>query len=188
MKDDSSSMIVVIDKTSCQSTSTRDTDQSSKMSMKFQFDAELLGSQVYQRAIRSLVRSAGPREPVQLKPCRVLLLGARDGGKETMMKQIKLSNRNSHRVTEILCYRLTVLSALVDLVLNSLALCENSGLRLIDDEDKSRINLLLQQDLPIQQMEPEILVATKYLGAQIRSHLLSSGKRKALSLLDHSTI
>lgn len=188
VKDDSSSLIVVIDKTSGHSTSTRDTDQSSKMSMKFQFDAELLGSQVYQRAIRSLVRSAGPREPVQKPSCRVLLLGARDGGKETMMKHMKLSNRNSHRVTEILCYRLTVLSALVDLVCNSLEACENAGLKLIDDEDRTRINLVLQQELPIQQMEPELLAATNYLGAQIRSHLLSCDKSQALSALDHSTI
>ena len=181
-------MIVVVDKTSGHSTSTRDTDQSSKMSMKFQFDAEVLGSQVYQRAIRSLVRSAGPREPVQKQSCRVLLLGARDGGKETMMKQMKLSTRNSHRVTEILCYRLTILSALVDLLRNSLELCENGGLKVVDDEDKTRINVVLQQELPIRQMEPELLAAIKYIGAQIRSHLLSCERSQALSSLDRSTI
>ena len=182
VKDDSSSMVVVIDRTSGYSRSTGDTEQSSKMSLKFQFDAEILGSQVYQRAIRSLVRRAGPREPVQKRSWRVLLLGARDGGKETMMKHIKLSNHNNHRVTEILCYKLTILSTLVDLVRIGLRSCEKAGFQVIDSEHKSSVNLIFEQTLPIEETRPELLAAIEYLGCQIDS-LLSNFCEEAQELL-----
>ena len=59
VQDDSSSLIVLRDTASYFSGGTQSTEQSSKFSMKFRFDAEIMGSRVYQRAVRSLFRRRG---------------------------------------------------------------------------------------------------------------------------------
>jgi hypothetical protein len=56
VKDYSSSLYVLRDTASCFSGLTNSTGNSSKMSTVFLFDAELMGSAVYQRAVRSLFR------------------------------------------------------------------------------------------------------------------------------------
>ena len=49
-------MIVLRDTASCFSSGTQSTEQSYNISLTFPFDAELMGSRVYQRAVRSLFR------------------------------------------------------------------------------------------------------------------------------------
>lgn len=58
VKDDSSSLVVIRDSASLLSASTNTTENSSKLSMRFMFDGELLQSKVYQGTIRSLLRRA----------------------------------------------------------------------------------------------------------------------------------
>jgi hypothetical protein len=56
IRDDSSSLIVLRDSASLFSSSTHTKANSSKLSMRFGFDGELLGSRVYQGTMRSLIR------------------------------------------------------------------------------------------------------------------------------------
>ncbi|KAL3418868.1 G-protein alpha subunit [Phlyctema vagabunda] len=58
VRDDSSSLDVLFDSASFFSRSTGTTQRSSKMSLKFLFDGELINSKVYQNYFRSLVRRA----------------------------------------------------------------------------------------------------------------------------------
>jgi hypothetical protein len=64
VKDDSSSLVVLRDSASFLSSCTKTTENSSKLSMRFMFDGELLQSRVYQGTVRSLLRRAirGGRE------------------------------------------------------------------------------------------------------------------------------
>lgn len=56
IRDDSSSLVVLRDSASLFSSCTDTTANSSKISMRFTFDRELLGSKVYQGTMRSLIR------------------------------------------------------------------------------------------------------------------------------------
>jgi hypothetical protein len=58
MRDDSSSLIVLRDSESYLTDTTCSTERSSRLSVKFSFDHELLQSRVYQGTVRSLIRWA----------------------------------------------------------------------------------------------------------------------------------
>ena len=185
VKDDSSSLIVLPDTASEFTKFSQSTENSSKMSRVFQFDAELINSRVYQRAIRSMVREAGhlPR-----KECKVLLLGARESGKETLMKKLKISHRNHNRVTEILCYKYTILSAVVDLMRKILLLLKSAGLESLVELSQRHANLVFQQKLPIDGMTPELAATIEHLWETIVPLLPCIRQVRDLSPLDKAAL
>lgn len=159
-KDDSSSLIALPDRASGLTQVTRSAESSSKMSQVFQFDAELFSSGVYQRAVRSMVRDARHSYRTERK---VLLLGARGGGKEDLMKQMKISHRNGNRATEILCYKYVVLSATIDLLRKVLLLLDNAGPEDILHICKSHTDIIFEPNLPIDSMTAEITAALELI-------------------------
>jgi hypothetical protein len=62
LKEDSSSLIVMYDSASFNSKRTTTTTATSKFSVRFAFDAELLKHRAYQSTIRALMRRAGDKE------------------------------------------------------------------------------------------------------------------------------
>ena len=160
VKDDSSSMVVLGDMDSDLTKQTRSTDNSSKLSRVFQFDTELIGSAVYQRAVRSMVRTT---KNIPRKECKILLLGARGSGKETLMRQMKMSQHNHNRVTEMLCYKHIILSAVVDLMQKVPLLLKDASLVSIARNCEGYEDIIRQQKLPIDNMTPELAVALDHL-------------------------
>ena len=160
VKDDSSSMVVLGDMDSDITKQTRSTDNSSKLSRVFQFDTELIGSAVYQRAVRSMVRTT---KNIPKKECKILLLGARGSGKETLMRQMKMSQHNHNRVTEMLCYKHIILSAVVDLMQKVPLLLKDASLVSVARTCEGYEDIIRQQSLPIDKMTPELAVALEYL-------------------------
>lgn len=159
VKDSSSSMAVLLDTASNSSGKSQPTDNMSKMSKVFQFDTELISSAVYQRAVRSMTRN--PRN-VPSRDCKFLLLGARGSGKELLMKQIKISQQNHNRMTELLCYKYTILSAVVDIMRRTLLALRQSGLGTLVDQSwwcEGRTELICRQELPIDRMTVELAAA-----------------------------
>lgn len=193
IKDDSSSLVAIADTTSRQSSSTISTQQSSQASKKFQFDAELLGSEVYQRAIRSLVRQPRLAEKTQRaaftpkRACRILLLGARDGGKEDVIKHIKLSPQNCQHTTETLSYRLTIRSALVALI-RTFLISQKADQELPVDKADPYASLVLRQELPIDAMNPELLTAVENVGARLNRILAIRRRSRPLFSLEQPTL
>ena len=123
------------------------------MSTEFQFDNELFSSAVYQRAVRSTLKAPEKRS------AKLLLLGARESGKELLMKKMKVSSRNENRMTELLCYKYTILSAVVDLLRQILPL-----LKEMDSENSSPpraglTNIIWQQSLPLDGITPQLAAA-----------------------------
>ena len=153
-------MVVLLDSASDATRPTQSTDNLSKMSRVFQFDAELISSPVYQRAVRSMTRSS--TKVVPRKECKLLLLGARGSGKETLMKQMKVSQHNSNRTTELLCYKYIILSAVVDIMRRTLLLLKVSGLDTLVDQSwwcEGRTDMICQQELPVDRMATELAAA-----------------------------
>ncbi|KAL8790150.1 MAG: hypothetical protein Q9195_006530 [Heterodermia aff. obscurata] len=156
VKEDSSSVVVLADKDSGISEVSKYSATSSNMSTEFQFDSELFNSAVYQRAVRSMFRYPKASEKHSAK---LLLLGARESGKELLMKQMKLSHHNENHMTELLCYKYTILSAVVDLLRQILLLIEE-----MDSENSFRprsalTNIIWQQNLPLDGITPQLAAA-----------------------------
>ena len=159
VRDDSSSLVVLADKDSSFSDASKYSATSSNMSREFQFDSELFSSAVYQRAVHSMFRY--PKAP-EKHFARLILVGARESGKELLMKQMKVSCRNENQMTELLCYKYTILSAVVDLLRQILLLIEE-----MDSENSIRprpglTNLIWQQDLPLDGITPQLAAAIEH--------------------------
>ena len=156
VKDDSSSMVVIADKDSDISEVSKYSGTSSNMSREFRFDSELFSSAVYQRAVRSMFRYP---KAAKKHSAKLLLLGARESGKDLLMKQMKVSPRNQNHMTELLCYKYTILSAVVDLLRQMLLLIEE-----MDSENSFRpraalTNIIWQQSLPLDGITPQLAAA-----------------------------
>ena len=155
VKDGSSSMVVITDKESNISEVSKCSGTSSNMSKEFRFDSELFSSTVYQRAMRPMFRSKASKK----QSAKLLLLGARESGKDLLMKQMKVSPRNENHMTELLCYKYTILSAVVDLLRQILLLIEE-----MDSENSFRpraalTNIIWQQNLPLDGITPQLAAA-----------------------------
>lgn len=153
VKDDSSSLQGLADATSDMTKLTQSTGSSSKMSRVFQFDAELITSGVYQRAVRSMVRSRGQ---LSRRERKILLLGARHSGKEVLMKQMKTSRYSYNHTTEMLCYKYVILSAVVDLMRRAILLLEYAGLDDLMEPCRAHADSLFDLQLPIESITPEL--------------------------------
>lgn len=156
VKDDSSSMVVITDKDSNISEDSKYSGSSSNMSREFRFDSELFSSSVYQRAVRSMFRYPKASKKHSAK---LLLLGDRESGKDLLMKQMKVSPHNENHMTERLCYKYTILSAVVDLIRQMLLLIEE-----MDSENSFRpraalTNIIWQQNLPLDGITPQLAAA-----------------------------
>ena len=102
---------------------------------------------------------------------KLLLLGARESGKELLMKQMKVSRRNENHMTELLCYKYTILSAVVDLLRQILLLVEE-----MDSENSFRpraatTNIIWQQNLPLDGITPQLAAAMDHSLEAVLPHL-----------------
>ena len=149
VKDDSSSLIGLRDADSCVSLSTKSTGRSSLLSKIFAFDSELMGSNVYQKQTRSLMKIAirtperahrlnhaerkkfAKRSAVieqqlrrdrksQAREVRVVIQGSNQGRLALMVKLIALYG-TPYRKEE----RLALCAALQRRVVNSILSCTN---------------------------------------------------------------
>jgi transcriptional regulator of acetoin/glycerol metabolism len=95
-------LLVLHDAASLFSGWTDSTGNSSKMSRRFLFDAQLMGPKVYQRAVRSLFRLT---VRAKVGGVKVLLLGEPDSGKDTLIKEIEANNPLTNTSEELKSYR-----------------------------------------------------------------------------------
>ena len=183
-KEDSSSMRALRDSDSGVSWRTHSTQDSSKISRIFQFDAELISSEVYQRAIRSMVKSSRTSGQRQ---CKLLLLGARDSGKESLMKHFKISPRNHSPSTEMLCYKYSILSVVVDTMRNIVNLLESTAPESTVESSWQR-DILFQQVLPIDNLTSELEAAMTYLWEQVMPLVPRLRRSRDVKPMDDATL
>ena len=189
IKDDSSSLFVLCDSDSCFDRWTRSTEKSSKLSMTFPFDFDLLRSRVYQRAVRSVFRYSVRHRigalyekdkrmtdkeyrRMRRKEYGVLMLGNLNSEWDKILELMKILHRNGHARKEPAFFKEKILSTVVDLSRTVWQHYADDGME-IDDSKRKHVDIVFRQTLPLKHMTANLSTSIKNLWSTLEEHLRS---------------
>jgi hypothetical protein len=173
------------------------TGASSNISRTFGFDAEIVGSAVYQRAVRSLFkRTVGRRgraveslitQERYYKKVEVALVGTNESAEEIIMNDIQARNRPTYDTAELIFCQESVFEAVVDSIYIVLEYLECISMDLTTDIEKEHAELL-RQSIPGYKITPELKVAIQHIvGSYIVERVLQlPGKYTGEQILDQA--